>query len=306
MQRITKDKERVNNDVEFMKNSIILGVDIGGSHIISGLVDLQSKDILLGSLQRTPINSLGAADEIIDTWVATLLASLKGYSTPVMVSIAMPGPFDYENGISWIKGLNKYGQLYGINVKEHLIQKLGNHVSDIIFVNDATCFLQGEVTCGAAIGFKKVAGFTLGTGFGSAISINSLVHDGDYWQAPFLDGTCDEYFSTRWFVKKYENLYGGNLKNVKEIIRPKDLADPMLHVFDEFGLNLGIFLVKLFREEQYDCIVLGGNIAQASMYFLPQVKAYLQTNGITTQILISKLGERAALIGAASYAYVNR
>lgn len=285
------------------KSSIILGVDIGGSHITAALVDLARKDIIATSFQRAAINSLGEADEIIDTWTDAILASLKGYAAPVVVGVAMPGPFDYENGISWIKGLNKYGQLFGLNVKELLLQKLGDQVLDIIFVNDAACFLQGEVTCGAAIGFKKVAGFTLGTGFGSAISAENKVQGADYWQVPFLDKTCEEYFSTRWFVNKYEHLYGGDLKNVREIIQPREVGDPMLHVFDEFGLNMGLFLVQVFREQSYDAVVLGGNIAQASMYFLPQVKAYLETNGITAPIFISKLGEQAALIGAASYAF---
>lgn len=286
-----------------MRNSTLLGVDIGGSHITSALVDLARRDIVSDSFQRTSVNSLGPANEIIDAWSKTMLASLKNYPEPVLVSIAMPGPFDYENGISWMEGVSKYGQLYGLNIKQLLLEKLGKPVLDIEFVNDATCFLQGEVTCGAAVGYKKVAGFTLGTGFGSAISENNRVKTGDYWQAPFLGKTCEEYFSTRWFTEKYSSLYGVEMRNVKEIIERTDIADPMLHVFNEFGLNMGLFLLGLHREGTYDCIVLGGNIANASMYYLPQVKAYLEANGIKTPIFISELGEQAALIGAAYYAY---
>lgn len=288
-----------------MRSSILLGVDIGGSHITSALVDLVRRDIVADTFQRTPLNSLGPANEIIDAWSKTMLASVKNYPEPVIVSIAIPGPFDYEKGISWMEGVNKYGQLYGLNIKELLLKKLGQSVLDIVFVNDASCFLQDEVTCGAAVGYEKVAGFTLGTGFGSAISENNKVRAGDYWQAPFLGKTCEEYFSTRWFVEKYSSLYGSESHNVKEIIERTDIADPMLHVFDEFGLNMGLFLLRLHREESYDCIVLGGNIANASMYYLPQVKAYLEANAIKTPIFISQLGEQAALIGAASYAYFN-
>lgn len=288
-----------------MKNSILLGVDIGGSHISTGVVDLGQKDLVAGTLQRVPVDSSSSVDEIIDLWSQTMFKSMGKYSKPMVVSIAMPGPFDYEKGISWIKGVNKYEQLYGLNIKELLLEKLGSSVSDIFFINDATCFLQGEISCGAAVGYKHVAGFTLGTGFGSATSENYIVEDGNYWCAPFLGKTCEDYFSTRWFVKKYSNLYGSEVRNVKDIIDYKEAADPMLHVFDEFALNMGLFLMRLHRERRCDCIIIGGNISKASMFFIPQVKAYLEAYSIKTPIFISELGENAALIGAASYAYSN-
>ena len=36
------------------------------------------------------------------------------------IGIAIPGPFDYGNGISLIKDLEKYESLYGTNIKETL------------------------------------------------------------------------------------------------------------------------------------------------------------------------------------------
>jgi len=284
-----------------MENSILLGADIGGSHITSALVHLAKKEIVEGTFKRTSINSSDTAENIIDAWADNILQSLANYSERAVICVAMPGPFDYERGISWMQGLTKYGKLYGLCVKELLLERLKSRVSDILFVNDASCFLQGEVDCGVAQGYSKVAGFTLGTGFGSAISENGVVSSAEYWQSPFLKGTCETYFSSRWFVSKYAQHYEEPVANVKEIVALPDVADPMLHVFDEFGLNLGLFLLNLLRERPFDAIVLGGNISNASMYYLPQVNAYLEAHGIVTPILVSTLGESAALVGAASY-----
>ena len=66
------------------------------------------------------------------------------------IGIAMPGPFDYENGICYIKGLDKYESLFNLNVKEMLAQQLNIERSDIYMMNDASCFLKGEVFGGVA------------------------------------------------------------------------------------------------------------------------------------------------------------
>src|SRR5699024_1768192 len=86
------------------------------------------------------------------------------------IALAFPGPFDYEKGISWITGLDKFEALYGLNVKELLIKSLKevkyfNYSNTQIFMhNDATSFAFGENNQSKA---DRGAYFTIGTGFGS-------------------------------------------------------------------------------------------------------------------------------------------
>ena len=134
---------------------------------------------------------------------------------PWKIGIAMPGPFDYENGISYIKDQNKYEALYGLNIKEQLAKKLEISISDISILNDAACFLQGEVFGGAGQGFKRVMGLTLGTGFGSARSVDGKTDDADLWCSPYREGIAEDYLSTRWFLKQYKEISGKLVKNVK-------------------------------------------------------------------------------------------
>ena len=71
-------------------------------------------------------------------------------------------------------------------------------------------------------------------------------------------------------------------------------------VFDEFGENLGTFLSPLTKKHHIEMVVLGGNIAQAFVLFKPTLEQLLIDESIL-EIKQSLLGERAALLGAASY-----
>jgi glucokinase len=154
-----------------MNEAIIAGADIGGSYYRS-LIDVNTGEILDSTRRRKEINTNTGAEEIFNSWSELIKESFKAAQIkPSRIGIAMPGPFDYTNGISYIKDQNKYDSLYGLNVKEKLAQKLGISVENISILNDAACFLQGEVFVGAAKGFNRVIGLTLGTGLGSARSL---------------------------------------------------------------------------------------------------------------------------------------
>ena len=134
---------------------MILGVDIGGSHISSALVKPgDTATILDHSFTRRKIHSSAeSADIILTEWADAIHDSLKELNGHVLqgIGIAMPGPFDYVNGISLIEGVNKYNALYGINIKEALKNQLNiEYDLPIIFENDASCFGLGECICGEA------------------------------------------------------------------------------------------------------------------------------------------------------------
>ncbi len=73
----------------------------------------------------------------------------------------MPGPVDYERGICYIKDQGKYDQLYGLNIKDLLAARLGIPPDHIRMMNDALCFLKGEIAGGAIKGCKSALGLTL-------------------------------------------------------------------------------------------------------------------------------------------------
>jgi glucokinase len=284
-----------------MSNDIVVGIDIGGSHITAALVDLDAHSIIAGTLVRCPVNAKGTHEQVIKEWTSAI-ADCKTHSEHACkkIGIAMPGPFDYEKGISFIRGLDKYEALFNMNVKELLAAELGIHRSDIFMMNDASCFLKGELFAGAAMNCDNVIGITLGTGLGSATYNNGVVHDGDLYIKRYRDGAAEDYLSTRWFIKRYKDLTGITASNVKEICGQVRCNEMAPEVFKEFGNNLGNVLADYVAQHHATTVVIGGNIINAWELFIDEAKDVLQNRSTEVSLVKAKLGEEAALIGAAS------
>ena len=282
-----------------MNNSLLSGVDIGGSHITAALVDMHNGKIIAGTLQRRDVDAMGNVEDIIYAWAGAIRDSWKGQQKPASVGIAMPGPFDYSEGISLIKGQYKYEALYGLNIRKLLASALDISASGIVFTNDAAGFLMGEVFAGAAKGYDSVIGITLGTGLGSSLFRQGITTDADLWCSPFEESIAEDYLSTRWFIQRYFELTGSPIKNVKELVSQSN-REAVQTVFNEFGNQFGKFLVPVIQREETEMVILGGSISKVYHLFSDGLNAYLQSHGSTVKIRISALGEQAALVGAAS------
>jgi glucokinase len=277
---------------------VVLGIDIGGTHITGALVDINTRTIVGNSRKRQFVDARQSAENIISAWcdmINTAFADRPHLSK--RICIAMPGPFDYDSGISLINKQEKFKSLYKLNVKSILASCFNISPGSIKFINDAACFLQGEVFCGAAQGYKEALGFTLGTGFGSAIYRDGFAEDGQMWNANFKNGISEDYLSTRWFVNRYMELSGKAISGVMELNETTDSNSYIQQVFDEFGENLALFLNNVALKKKFDLVVLGGNISNALSRFLPTLRNNLHS---FIQIKKSMLGEDANLIGAAS------
>lgn len=284
-----------------MEKPVALGVDIGGSHITAALVDLETRTLLKNSIKRSPVDSQENKEVILSAWCDIINNAFEDIKNGNRnVGIAMPGPFNYKEGISLIKDQEKFKSLYQVNVKEELAKRLDISVENIHFINDAAGFLQGEVFAGAAKGNVNVLGLTLGTGLGSSLCLNDKAYDADLWNSPFLDGIAEDYLSTRWFVKRFKQLSGEDVEGVKELVAIVKSNHFATMVFMEFGYNLAQFLIPVIKKYKINTVIVGGNIAQSFNAFAPELTATLKGNGIDAEIKISELKEHAALIGAAS------
>jgi glucokinase len=92
----------------------------------------------------------------------------------------MPGPFDYENGISLMLH-GKFLDILKMNIKEELAKRLSVSTDQIHFVNDAVASMEGEVFGGCVQGLKKIFGVTkwIGNYFGDG----ELATDEDLWDS---------------------------------------------------------------------------------------------------------------------------
>ncbi len=276
----------------------ILSADIGGSHITVGIYDLETHTILQQSLSRVEVDSKGSATEILTSWSDVFQQILKVTDLPVLgLSVAMPGPFDYENGVSYIKGLNKYEALYGMDVKVFLADLLKLDPQFVRFRNDAESAIAGEVLAGAGKNHQRAMGVTLGTGFGSACSENKITKDINLGSEPYKETIADDYLSTRWFLKRYHQLTGkvltGGVRELSELAKTNAVARG---IFKEFAMNLIDFLSEHVERLNPEVLIICGKIANASAYFLPALAEGL--NSVNIQLAL--LDENAPLIGAAA------
>jgi len=294
-----------------MNREYYIGVDIGGSHVLSALVDVQSGEFV-GDVQEVNVNCTGKSEEILHTWKETIRNVLLQHGTDDIsgIGLAMPGPFDYKKGISKIEGVQKFDALYGINVKEFLYGLLKRSSMTSVFINDASAFALGEYFAGAAKCSSKALIVTLGTGFGSTFLVNGELQqtasdetpeNGYLYNIPFKEGIADEYFSTRWFVKRWHEKTGIRVKGVKEIAQlALEKNAEALDLFEEFTDNLSQFMYIWLKKFQPEVFVIGGNIAKASGLFIEKLRKNLYDKGIVkTKVKICELWDKAPVIGAA-------
>ena len=290
---------------------LAIGADIGGSHITCQIFDIENDVPIKNSKLRLHVDSRGSKDEIIGSWSEAIkkTAESVGFNALAGIGFAMPGPFDYPNGIAWFNAdVQKYEHLYGVDVKLELRNHLGLVLDfPIRFLNDASCFAIGEAWLADAAKYERIIAITLGTGFGTTFIKNRLPvagkdgipDDGFLYHIPFQNSIADDYFSTRWFLMEYNEKTGMEISDVKELCDLAKTDSSSLRIFEKFGENLGGFLIPWIERFKADCLVLGGNISKSYPLFQKQMMKQFEKNGLRTAICISKTDETAALFGSA-------
>lgn len=295
-----------------MKREIAIAVDIGGSHISCAAVDLSTKQYLEYTFAENDLDNHASSDEIIGIWGDAIKKTIDLAKDENIAGIgfAMPGPFNYEKGISLFTGQNgKYENTYGLDVPAELRKYLD--LQDgfrVRFINDATAFAIGEDQAGKAKDFDRSLSVTLGTGFGSAFIKNGLpAVDGDevpkygcVWHLPFEDGIADDYFSTRGFIKRFQKRSGKEVSGVKDIVDQIDNDPIAQNLFTEFGEKMGLFLKPWIELFGIEAIVIGGNISRAYSLFGESLNAFLKKENLPLQVFVSELKERASFIGSSA------
>lgn len=278
----------------------IIGIDIGGSHITMAQVDPAKREIIASTYVREHVDSFGSRETIFSSWVSAVEKVTEGLAKEnLLIGIAMPGPFDYENGISLMQQ-GKFIDIYQINIKEELAERLAVSEQQIHFVNDAGAFLEGEVFGGCVQDCNRIFGITLGTGLGTAFYDGTAATDEDLWDSPFRNSISEDYLATRWFVHRYKELTGQEISGTKELLdKPQNIQTEIL---DEYADSFAEFIVKYISPYQPEVLVIGGNIAKMYPYFEERLHKNLSEDNIDLPVRISAIFEDAAILGAAGYA----
>ncbi|HEY1896006.1 MAG TPA: ROK family protein [Terracidiphilus sp.] len=287
--------------------SRVVVYDVGGSHISAAVFDREGCTVQGVVTQGYP------AEQNIETFLGVLhtlgARAAQGQADIPGVSIAMPGPFDYERGVSWMQ--HKLPYLYGFDLRHALAARLGTADAQVRFLNDAAAFLLGEISAGSAQGVGRAVGITLGTGIGSAFAVDGLViregtgvpPGGEIWNFPYQGGILEDQISTRAIRKSYQ-VRTGEDREVAAIAASAAQDAVAAEVFLDFGRTLGTALRTVLGAFGPQVIVLGGGISRSAHLFLGAAQAELDTPRV--ELRVSLLGESAPLVGAGAAWFQTR
>jgi len=156
----------------------IIGVDLGGTNIVVGVLPFSGGEVL--ALRTAPTEAARGAKFVVDRIVsmieeaiATVLQQEGGTREDFCgVGIGSPGPLDRKSGVV-INTPNLGWRNFPLR---DLISNAVNLPATLD--NDANCATYGEWWLGAGRGVDTLVGLTLGTGIGGGIVLNGEIFHG--------------------------------------------------------------------------------------------------------------------------------
>ncbi len=254
-------------------------LDVGGTFIKGAIFSNEFKKKYT-DIHYYPANSTAPKEEIFKNFEYIFFDLLEPYDEQVWrvgkIAIAFPGPFDYENGISMIKDLNKFDQLYGINLAESFKTIISSDKrfckTDLFFENDAVAFALGENAYSDA---SRGAYFTIGTGLGSTfiedqrrvIGQQGIPSTGMIFNEVFQKSIIDDYISARGLESLIERKYFEKISGAELFTQAESGSQDAKLVFKEFGGLICEAIrpyIEIFQPEE---ICFGGQISKSFKYF---------------------------------------
>ncbi len=152
-----------------------VGIDIGGTNTVFGIVDARGSVISSSSIKTQKYLDVNDYVEDLHKELSKLIEEVGGADKIKGIGVGAPNGNYYTGNIEFAPNLPWKGV---IPLAEMLTKKFGITVN---LTNDANAAAIGEMTYGAARGMKDFIMITLGTGVGSGIVINGQLvygHDG--------------------------------------------------------------------------------------------------------------------------------
>lgn len=282
----------------------VIGVDVGGTSIRSGLVTLGGKII---SRVKIKTETKKGQKTVINNIVKAIKPFLENDVT--VIGLGVPGIIDIKKGIV---NHSPNMPLKNTNLGKIIEKRIGKAVR---VENDANCFTLAETRYGAAQNKRNVIGLTIGTGIGSGLIIKGELYHGKgsgaelghmtiNYKGPNArcgnHGCIESYVSIRGILSRAKGL---SIKDPKELF---DFAEQgnkkAIKVWKETGFYLGVAIANFVNIFDPDVIVIGGNISNAWKYFHKEMMSAIKDRSLIKdfKVVKSKLGDDAGILGAAS------
>ena len=310
-----------------------LGIDLGGTNIVAGVVDAEYKLIAKADC---PTNVPRPESEVCDSMAEVAKAAVKKAKLKMddieSIGIGVPG------AVNPITGIIEYSAnlfFHNWNIVEMMEERLGKKV---VIENDANAAAYGEYLAGSAKDATNAVAITLGTGVGGGIIIDGKIYSGSNYAGAELGhmvigkdgrecacgrrGWWEAYASATGLINLTKetilkekldfsymlSLCDGDINKVNgrtafDAMRAGDSDGKA--VVEEWISYLACGIINVINIFQPDVLCIGGGISNEGETLLAPLRSivererYTKHNPKQTVICKATLGNDAGIIGAA-------
>lgn len=315
-----------------MDKPYVVGMDIGGTNSVFGIVDARGNILCVDSIKTQVYKDI---DEYVDAVAEKLLPMMEqvgGKEKVKGMGIGAPNGNFYTGNIEFAPNLPWKGV---VRLSELFENRIGVPVT---VTNDANAAAIGEMTYGAARGMKNFIEITLGTGVGSGIVINGQLvygHDGFAGELGHVisrrtngrqcgcgrTGCLEAYCSATGVARTAKEIVDCTdepslLRDIEGEITSKDVYDAAIRgdkvaqeVFTFTGTILGEALADFIAFSAPEAIILFGGLTKAGDLIMKPTREAMEANVLNiwkgkTKLLVSELKDSdAAVLGASALAW---
>ena len=314
-----------------MDKPYAIGIDVGGTNTVAGIVDKRGQIITSGSIKTGKHSKVedyldeltSLLNDLIDK--TTTKDQIKGIGAGTPNGNYFAGSIEFAPNLPW-KGVIPFAQM--------LEDRVGIPVA---LTNDANAAAIGEMTYGAARGMKDFIVITLGTGVGSGVVVNGQLvygHDGFAGELGHVivrrhngrlcgcgRAGCLEAYSSATGMARTAREYLEMKPNVStklrdipaEDITSKDVFDAAMagdemakDIFKFTGEILGEAFADFVAFSSPEAIILFGGLAKAGNLIMDPIRENMEKNMLPIyqgkiKLMFSDLKESdAAVLGASA------
>ncbi|MFT4072712.1 MAG: ROK family protein [Dysgonamonadaceae bacterium] len=312
-----------------MEKPYAIGIDIGGTNTVFGIVDKRGQIIEQGAIKTAVHAEVNAYVDELVKGLQVIIDKVGGKSNIKGIGVGAPNGNFFTGCIEFAPNLPWKGVI-------PLAQMLSDRVCiPASLTNDANAAAIGEMTYGAARGMKDFIVITLGTGVGSGIVVNGQLvygHDGfagelghitirkngrlcgcgkhgcleTYASATGVARTAREYLETTKEVSLLRKLDPKEITS-KDVFDAAQQGDALAKkIFEETGNILGEAFADFVAFSSPEAIILFGGLTKAGDLIFDPVRKSMEDNLLPIfrnkiKLLRSELKESdAAVLGASA------
>ncbi len=305
---------------------VILGVEMGGSHVAAALTDLRGR-VLAWEAEDHPVRSdpAGTRRLVAELCRRCLAAPVAAGRPLVGIGVAVPSPVDpaHPDRLSTVVLPAWEGRLGLDDLGEH-------HGVPLLVDNDANLGALAEHWWGLGVGVDHLAYIKVATGIGSGHIINGEIYRGSSGfageighvsidphgspcicglrgcLATFVGSSALEARASELAADFPESHLTAKAFTVHDIENAALAGDRLaLQVVSEAAEHLGTVIAGLLNLMNPAMVVLGDDLARLGELVLAPLRERVRSRTLLTsvaaaEILISKLGPQSVALGAAT------